>query len=79
MVMAIKYQEICGKPLAKAIKDKAKTWVSFSNGLLVTKHDVALRLFNPVISNIVAHVEKLSKEPEMKDLQYFMLHKAIKD
>ena len=71
--MAAKYQEICGKGIDKAIDEAKKPGVSFCNGRIILKYEVVVSLFQPVIENIVSHIEKLLRVPAMNGCSYFML------
>lgn len=72
--LGCKYPEIMsGKTVEQAVKAATHLGVTFANGAMVIEHKKVVELFQPVIDNIVTHIDKLMHIPKLQSCKYFFL------
>ena len=72
--MAEKYTQITGLKIQDTIQENSHKGISFKSGNIVFSQDVVRAFFNPVIENIISHIQsQLDEHPQLGDLDYFLL------
>ena len=72
--MAEKYTEMTGLKIPDTIQKNSHKGILFKSGNIIFTQDVVLALFNPVIENIISHIQKqLDEHPQLGDLDYLLL------
>ena len=71
--MGHKHQEVVGTGIESVILKSVPLGVSFANGSLIIKEQAIMELFEPVIREILQHIESLLRLPEVTNCQYFLL------
>ena len=62
-----------GTAIDKVFKASSAKGVTFSNGMIIIKHERAKALFTPVVDEIVAHTKNLLKHPKLKKMRYILM------
>lgn len=71
--MGQKYQEFMGSGIEGAIKKASGLGITFANGAFIMNQAAILDLFEPVVTEIVANIETLFREPKVAACKYFLL------